>query len=361
MIAACLCGPVWLLLYHLATRFGASGRLPELAAGLISALGLALWLALSQAARARRAEARSAAAAADLRSLNAVLFAEIEVRRAAESAAREAGQARVRLLATVSHEVRTPLNALEGLFELILRSDDPADIRNKARAGAETARGLFHDLSNVLDTTRIEEGKLDVIPERTALRPLVSNWEARLSGMIARSGKPLRSAVLLAADLEHAALHTDGARLTQIVTNLCDNAVKFTERGTVALRIGTETDGGLAIRVIDTGPGLPERARDDVFRRYFQLPGADHSRPHGAGLGLALCRDLAAMLGGTVDVESSRTAEAGGAATGTVFRILLPGTCLQPAAAEVSAPPPRAHGRPRCGTARARSTCERAA
>jgi signal transduction histidine kinase len=215
-------------------------------------------------------------------------------------------------LAALSHELRTPLNAILGFTEVLLSEVDgplSADARENltvVRSSGEHLRALIDD---ILDLSALESGELKLNSEPIDVLPVASEVvrEARVTA--ARKGLTveLGGAPALA--------FADARRVRQIIGNLLGNAVKFTERGRVWVRIEPR-EGGAAITVADTGPGIAPEDRDAIFEEFFQTKESGRSRV-GTGLGLAITRRLVQMHGGFIDLKS----ELG---KGSSFTVVLP-------------------------------------
>ncbi|MGV7172945.1 ATP-binding protein [Xanthomonas axonopodis] len=219
--------------------------------------------------------------------------------------AEQASLAKTRFLATLGHEVRTPMTGVLGMSELLLQT--PLDGRQQGYASAIQLAGkhLLRLVNDALDLARIEAGKLPLDYRDFDLRQLV--------GQVVELVRPSAEQKQLAfqCELDEAlppALHGDASRVQQILLNLLFNAVKFTERGSVHLRLTTlpqYTRQGLRVEVRDTGPGMSAEQRGRLFQRFEQAEGAlTLARHGGSGLGLAICRELAAAMGGAVTVTS---------------------------------------------------------
>lgn len=284
--------------------------LPELAALFIGGLSLLSLFAFTQALRARTAEARSALSADRQKRLNDRLLAEVETRRSAETAARNAQLSTARFLATMSHEVRTPLNAVMGMFELIEAGSVPDLVKRQAHAGQTAAQRLFSQLTNVLDASTLDAAALQPRPARVPLKSLIASWHDTLTDAVAQSRKSLTAQVDVAPDLPDTAT-LDGDRASQIVANLIENAVKFTASGTITLSVQGQGEM-LEISVADTGIGIPMAHRDEVFQRFFQVEGGLRRHYDGAGLGLSNARELADLLGADLTVEDGPKNATGG-------------------------------------------------
>lgn len=240
--------------------------------------------------------------------------------------AEQASQAKSRFLATLGHEIRTPMTGVLGMSELLL--DTPLEPRQRGYAESIHRAGehLLRLVNDALDMARIEAGKLELDNQPFELRAVVAEVAALMA-----PGAELRG---LAFDVHVAesapqGLRGDPVRVRQILLNLIGNAIKFTEQGEVMLEVVAGREGGVMFAVRDTGPGMDEEQKERLFRRFEQADGARTSaRYGGSGLGLAICRELAVAMGGSVDVDSAP-------GCGTVFRVELP---LPPAEVAVSVP-----------------------
>ena len=226
--------------------------------------------------------------------------------------------AKTEFLATTSHEIRTPLNGILGMTQVLLadRGIDAA-VRERievVHGAGETMKALVDD---ILDVAKMESGELTVASEPTDLTAILDD-AARLWG-----GQAQAKGLELVLDMEGVPkrIVSDGGRLRQIVFNLMSNALKFTSVGRVTLFAGVETaeDGAetLAIRVVDTGIGIPLDQQAAIFEAFKQVDGGTTRQFGGTGLGLAICKKLAIALGGDIAVASVM-------GQGTTFEALLP-------------------------------------
>lgn len=251
--------------------------------------------------RVRAAERRLARA-------NASLEAEVRARVAAEQQAREAARvaesasaARALFLATVSHEVRTPLSLILAQAQS-LRDTPCAPHQDEVLGSIEAAGDLAVRLLNdALDLTRAEVGGLQLALAPVAVAALVREVAANLQR--APEAAALRVRAEIAPEAEGWAL-ADGGRLRQMLYNLGVNAVKFTEKGSVVLRLQRH-GGALRVELSDTGPGVPASVAQGLFQPFHQADGTTHLRHGGAGLGLAIVRGLAEAMGGEVGLQST--------------------------------------------------------
>ncbi|NSX54621.1 ATP-binding protein [Parasulfitobacter algicola] len=228
-----------------------------------------------------------------------------ETLRIAQKAAETAAQTKSEFLAVMSHEVRTPLNSIMGMFELLERADIPEKQKKRAGMGRKASDNLFELLSNVLDASRIEAGSMDLAKSNVDTAEITEYLSSLLEGVIAKSGKNLMAEVCVATKLPPF-IHTDGVRLKQILTNLIDNAVRFTTDGSVVVRIESMISSKIvSFQVIDTGIGIQRSDQEIIFEPFRQTDSGIKRRTGGSGLGLAISKNLANLLGGELRCESS--------------------------------------------------------
>jgi len=232
----------------------------------------------------------------------------------AKDQAEASSQAKSEFLANMSHEIRTPLNAVVGLAD-ILRGLEPTSEQvhylDMIQQASDALLGLIND---VLDVSRIEAGH--VILDQTAvdLPALMTEVVDMMAYNAQQQGLEL---VYYLDPAARAAVLGDPMRIKQILLNLLGNAIKFTETGHVALRVGRAAGGAFTFAVEDTGIGIPAAKLDAIFEKFTQAD-TSHTRKYGGtGLGLAICRQLAALMDGTIAVAS----EVG---RGTTFTVTLP-------------------------------------
>jgi ligand-binding sensor domain-containing protein/CheY-like chemotaxis protein/nitrogen-specific signal transduction histidine kinase len=244
--------------------------------------------------------------------------------------AEHASEAKSRFLATLGHEVRTPMTGVLGMSELLRGSRLDDRQRSQVDAIHRAGEHLLRLVNDALDLARIEAGKLELANADFALRPLLDDVAGLMAPVAERKGLAFVDA--MGADAP-ASLHGDRTRLQQILLNLLGNAIKFTESGHVSLEAGALAPRGIRFVVADTGPGLSAEQQSRLFRRFEQAEGArTASRYGGSGLGLAISQELAAAMGGRISVES----EPG---RGTRFIVELPLPHAESVVAETPSPP----------------------
>ncbi|MHB1558286.1 MAG: sensor histidine kinase [Isosphaeraceae bacterium] len=281
----------------------------------VSVLALNRELAESQRQLVRDIQARRRAEA-ELAETNRgilALYSELEDK---ATALRRASDLKTRFLSNMSHEFRTPLNAILSLSRILLEGLD-GELTEEQRVEVsyirQAARTLSDMVNDLLDLAKIEAGKTTVRPEAFE----VSELFAALRGMM----RPI-----LATDAVHLVfdepvgiptLHTDQGKLAQILRNFLSNALKFTERGEVRVSAVLEEGAYVVFSVADTGVGISEDDQRRVFEDFVQIDSALQARTKGTGLGLSLSRQLAELLGGSVSLASRP-------GVGSTFRVRLP-------------------------------------
>ncbi|MCZ8519677.1 MULTISPECIES: response regulator [Paenibacillus] len=243
-----------------------------------------------------------------------------------------ASRYKTEFLANMSHELRTPLNSLLILSQLLKENKD-SNLSPKQVEYAETIHSSGSDLlrliDDVLDLAKVESGRLDVHMETVLVQDVIDSLQ--------RSFLPVARNRMLAFEIEvmegtPVSLQSDNLRMQQILKNLLSNAFKFTDSGCVKLTVQPAERGErmLAFTVEDTGVGIPEEKQELVFEAFQQADGTTSRKYGGTGLGLSISRQLAALLGGTIELESEE-------GRGSRFTLCLPMSSAKPANAPASA------------------------
>ncbi len=269
----------------------------------------------AQAVHLEEIQAELERANRDLVVTNERLAAEAREAEAARARAERADQARAGFLATMSHELRTPLNAMIGYTDLMLLGVPerlPAEMRSHAERIARASRHLLSIIEEILTFSRLDAGKEEVIPGVVDLRELVDEVSAVIEPLAAARSIAFRAPERLPVP----ELTTDPRKLRQILINLLGNAVKFTHRGEVELSV-LRSGRDLAFRIRDTGLGIATEHLQEIFEPFRQIDDGRTRTAGGTGLGLAVSRRLARLLGGDVVVRSTVT-------EGSVFELWLP-------------------------------------
>ncbi|MGH7011977.1 MAG: PAS domain-containing sensor histidine kinase, partial [Caulobacteraceae bacterium] len=220
-----------------------------------------------------------------------------EARRLAEAAA----EAKAQFLANMSHEIRTPLTAIlgfSGLLESLEGLPETAElfVRRIRTAGAQ----LLSLVNDVLDFSRLEAGQVELDPQPLDLVEFCAETVDLMGAQATAKG--LRLELTCGTDIPSLVL-ADALRLRQVLVNLIGNAIKFTDRGSVRVRLERKAEAIFKVSVLDTGRGIPRRQRSRLFERFSQLDSRTSRGHGGSGLGLAICKALTGLMGGAIGVE----------------------------------------------------------
>jgi len=217
-------------------------------------------------------------------------------------------------IATVSHELRTPMNGIIGMNRLLLEGNLTEDEKDFAQTAIDSAESLVHLVNDVLDFSKLEAGKLELENIDFNLRSCLGKT-AMLLAHIAQA-KGVEMPVIVYHDVPKI-IKGDPMRLRQVVLNLASNAVKYTDRGEVAITVEKVDDANLKISVRDTGRGIPKERLDTLFSAYTQVDSSDARKYGGTGLGLMIANKIVNSYGNAISVKSK-------VAEGSEFSFILP-------------------------------------
>ena len=229
----------------------------------------------------------------------------------AREAAEAASRAKSQFLANMSHELRTPMNAVLGMLEFTLGTQLDAQQRDCIETAFKSARKLLRILNDILDLAKVEAGKLSIEAKPFVLRDCVAGAIDMLIPEARRKGLELNCTL---DDLPESVIG-DQVRLLQVLTNLCGNAVKFTHKGKIEVKVtrGRKAPEGkwmITFTVTDTGIGIPDDKRHILFNNFSQVDDSDTRKYGGTGLGLAISRELVERMGGTIALRARKAREA---------------------------------------------------
>jgi CheY-like chemotaxis protein/CHASE3 domain sensor protein len=241
-----------------------------------------------------------------------------------------ANQYKSEFLANMSHELRTPLNSSLILSKLLADNKDgnlTAEQVKFAQTITTAGNDLLALINDILDLSRIEAGKIDLAVEPVSISRIVDQLIKGVQPVAEQ--KKLKLGVAIEPGAPDT-IETDAQRVGQVMKNLLSNALKFTERGEVALRVFSSDNTSVSFAVRDTGIGIADHQREIIFEAFHQGDGSTHRKYGGTGLGLSISRDLARLLGGDITVQSTL-------GEGSVFTLTLPlvytGALVEPAGA----------------------------
>lgn len=233
----------------------------------------------------------------------------------AKNRAEESDQLKSAFLANMSHEIRTPLNGILGFASLLSEPDlELSDIKEYAQIINQSGNRLLDLINNIIDISKIESGNVNITLGDVKPYKLISDLVTSFS--IISKEKSLKILLNISPDFENKVIRTDASKITQIISNLINNALKFTENGVIEVGFKIEADT-IKYFVKDTGIGIPESHIEHIFDRFYQVDNSFSRNHEGAGLGLSICKGIAELLNGKIKIESQLN-------KGTIFWVNIP-------------------------------------
>lgn len=238
----------------------------------------------------------------EIAAANAALECEVMVRKKAEAGAARANEAKSDFLASMSHEIRTPLNAILGYAQLLQRDANLSPEQRDSIRGIGTAgHHLLGLINEILDLSKIEAGRVELMPSNSNLRDLGQSLMTTFKPLCVEKRIELRFQMDESSDGH---VWGDEGKVRQVLINLLGNAVKFTNSGEVFLGIARKPNERWLFEVVDTGLGIPDSEQQDIFKPFHQGSGSQHRG--GTGLGLAIAQRQVELLGGRLELQSER-------------------------------------------------------
>ncbi|TCP93304.1 two-component system aerobic respiration control sensor histidine kinase ArcB [Cricetibacter osteomyelitidis] len=213
----------------------------------------------------------------------------------------QASRNKTELMATISHELRTPLNGIVGLSRILLDGNLTEEQRNYLQTINVSAVSLGHIFNDIIDLEKLDSRRIDIIAKDTDFTAWLNDINNFATIMTAQ--KKLKFIIQYGDNLPHWA-NFDGVRLSQILWNLISNAVKFTEKGEIILKIDRTSEDQLQFSLTDSGIGIPQEELGKIFAMYYQVQANKRAGTTGSGIGLSISKRIAKLMGGDLSVES---------------------------------------------------------
>lgn len=234
--------------------------------------------------------------------------------------AEESTRVKSQFLASMSHELRTPMNSILGLTDLLL-NDSTISNKNQERLEIvlKSSKRLMQLINDILDLSKIEAGKMEIVEDNIVLDDLIKEVEASIKPLT--NDKGLDFSVIKEIDTM-IIIQTDKNKVTQVLLNLLGNAVKFTQNGKIMLRVNQTNDQRLRFDIIDTGIGISKADQQTIFEEFRQVDGTISRKYSGTGLGLSISKRIADLLNGELSLKSEIN-------NGSVFSFILPAKIVE--------------------------------
>ncbi|MCB0355736.1 MAG: response regulator [Bdellovibrionales bacterium] len=233
----------------------------------------------------------------------------------AKDKAVKADMAKSQFLANMSHEIRTPLHAIIGMSQILKKSKLDEQQNGFLKVLSKSSENLLQLIDDVLDLSKIESGHIELKPKVVRVKSLMESCQRTVEAKL--QSKPVFLKIKIGSKVPEK-VRVDGLRLRQILTNLMDNAAKYTQKGEILVVVDANNETHkLEFRVKDTGLGIPEKQQGFIFDRFHQVDSSKIPKHSGAGLGLAIVKQLIQLLNGEISLKSQ-------VGIGTEFKVVVP-------------------------------------
>lgn len=230
--------------------------------------------------------------------------------------AEDANAAKTAFLANVTHEMRTPLNSVLGMIELLAEKNLDEDQKEKVQIITRNGNILLKLIDDILDFSKIEKGKIQLVPISLEIREFINEIVATYSS----KEKVKANKLVIVHHIDDSVpkwIIADPLRLSQIIYNIIENAIKFTDTGEIKLTIDPNTDNCLRFSISDTGIGIPHTKIPHLFKSFYQVDNGPTKKHGGTGLGLSIAQGLAELMKGSITCHSELN-------KGTTFEVIIP-------------------------------------
>ena len=231
----------------------------------------------------------------------------------AKEDAQRASKVKTDLISNINHELRTPLTIIMGMAETVMISEEDPDKRRFLKQIVDSSNRLLDLINDILDLSKVESGSLSLSKATFTLRPFLRSYFVGIDDQAKKKGIKTRLLIDKQAPVKFT---VDKSKLTQILNNLFGNALKYTENGTIGLRVTRKKDR-LLFYLFDTGIGIERKYQERIFERFYQIDGSSRRKYAGTGLGLSIVKELLKFMKADIEVISEK-------GKGTTFRISFP-------------------------------------
>jgi hypothetical protein len=231
----------------------------------------------------------------------------------AKEDAEKASQLKSELISNVNHELRTPLTIILGMTETIIISEEDEDKRRFLKQIYDSANRLLEMINDILDLSKLENKSIPIQKKKIDIKKFLYDYIAGIK--IQADSQKLKTLAIIENDVPKT-ITVDKTKLMQILNNLFGNALKYTKKGEIGLRV-SRNKNKIVFSIFDSGVGIPKKDLEKVFERFYQVDSSNRKKHKGTGLGLSIVKSLVEIMGGTISVYSSE-------GKGTCFKFSIP-------------------------------------